>query len=226
MSELTFQTATGPISVSIDNLIVAGWTGRDEAAVQHHIDELAELGVKPPSQVPLYYRVGADLLTQANQIAVVGAASSGEVEPFILCDAAGSLWLGLASDHTDRELESVSVAKSKQICPKPVAPVLWRFEHVQSHLDRLRLQSQILQGESDDWTDYQTGAVSAIRPLEDLMRGLPGGHLAPGTAMLCGTFPALGGIRPSRAFRMRLEDPVTGNMISHSYSIKELPIIT
>lgn len=43
--------------LSVDTLIVAGWTGRDHGAVQHHIDELAELGIAPPSQVPLYYRV-------------------------------------------------------------------------------------------------------------------------------------------------------------------------
>lgn len=225
MSVLSFQTASGPLSVSIDRVIVAGWTGRDTAAVQHHIDELAALGVNPPSQVPLYYRVGAELFTQADEIAVVGAQSSGEAEPFVLCDAEGGLWLGLASDHTDRALETLSVAKSKQICPKPVAPMLWPFDQIEGHLDQMLLRSEIQEHDGDDWVMYQSGALSSIRPLQQLMRDMPGGKLSPGTAMLCGTVPALGGIRPARAFRMTLENPITGQSITQSYRVTELPVI-
>ena len=36
----------------ISHLIVAGWTGRDRAKVQHHIEELALLGVPAPSTTP------------------------------------------------------------------------------------------------------------------------------------------------------------------------------
>lgn len=225
MSALSFQTASGPLSVSIDRVIVAGWTGRDAAAVQHHIDELAALGVEPPSQVPLYYRVGAELLTEADEITVVGAENSGEAEPFVLCDTNGALWLGLASDHTDRALETLSVAKSKQVCPKPVAPMLWQFDQIEGHLDQMLLRSEIQEHDGEDWVTYQSGALSSIRPLRQLMRGMPGGKLSPGTAMLCGTVPALGGIRPARAFRMTLENPITGQSITHSYRITELPII-
>jgi hypothetical protein len=49
----------------IDDLVIAGWTGRDVAALEHHIEELKAIGVQPPSKVPLYYRVAASLLTQA-----------------------------------------------------------------------------------------------------------------------------------------------------------------
>lgn len=37
-------------------LIVAGWTGRDEKALHHHIEELAAIGVPRPSSVPVFYR--------------------------------------------------------------------------------------------------------------------------------------------------------------------------
>ena len=70
-----------PVTLTVDHLYVAGWTGRDAAAVQHHIDELAALGVAPPSQVPLYYRVSNGLLTQSDLIEVQGEGISGEVEP-------------------------------------------------------------------------------------------------------------------------------------------------
>ncbi|VTR33195.1 Protein of uncharacterised function (DUF2848) [Serratia fonticola] len=45
------------LDADIDHLVIAGWTGRDYKAIQHHIQELAELGVPQPSSVPLFYRV-------------------------------------------------------------------------------------------------------------------------------------------------------------------------
>ncbi|MEO9527100.1 MAG: DUF2848 family protein, partial [Roseibium sp.] len=53
---MQFKTATGVLSCTPDRLIVAGWTGRDRAAVDHHIEELAAIGVPTPSSVPLYYQ--------------------------------------------------------------------------------------------------------------------------------------------------------------------------
>ncbi len=38
-----------------ERLVIAGWAGRDETAVRRHIEELAELGVPPPSRTPLFY---------------------------------------------------------------------------------------------------------------------------------------------------------------------------
>lgn len=51
------------IGLAPTRLVVAGWTGRDRAAIEHHIDELARLGVPRPSTVPLYYRLAHSLLT-------------------------------------------------------------------------------------------------------------------------------------------------------------------
>ena len=34
---------------AIDTLVIAGWTGRDVAALEHHIEELKAIGVQPPS---------------------------------------------------------------------------------------------------------------------------------------------------------------------------------
>lgn len=62
---MLFETPSGPLETQITQGIVAGWTGRDRAAVDHHIAELADLGVAPPSEVPLFYRVSQSLFTQA-----------------------------------------------------------------------------------------------------------------------------------------------------------------
>jgi len=53
-------------------LIVAGWTGRDEAALRHHIEELAAIGVPRPSSVPVFYRNSFLNLTQAPVLEVWG----------------------------------------------------------------------------------------------------------------------------------------------------------
>ena len=58
--------------VTIRSLVIAGWTGRDEAALKKHIRELEELGVKPPKTTPIFYRVSANLLTTATEIQVSG----------------------------------------------------------------------------------------------------------------------------------------------------------
>jgi hypothetical protein len=38
-----------PARIVVNDLVIAGWTGRDTAGLQHHIDELKAVGVKPPS---------------------------------------------------------------------------------------------------------------------------------------------------------------------------------
>ena len=45
MVHLAFDVGTA----EIDELVIAGWTGRDVAALNHHIDELKAIGVPPPS---------------------------------------------------------------------------------------------------------------------------------------------------------------------------------
>mgnify|MGYP001821163110 CR=1 FL=1 len=207
------------IRVGVKQLVVAGWTGRNPDAVQHHIDELAALGVAQPSQVPLFYRVSSSLLTRSPEIEVLGEGTSGEVEP-LLVRQGGDLFLGLGSDHTDRDLETVSVAASKQACPKPVADRLWRFEEVTPHLDRLVLLCEI--EASGQWMTYQDGALGTILPLADLAESA---DLAHGQAMLCGTLAAIGGVRPAPAYRMSLTDPVLDRRIDLSYRVRTLPVI-
>ncbi len=224
---MDFTVNGAPLRADIEQLTVAGWTGRDASAIQHHIDELAALGVVPPSSVPLYYRVSADQMTQAAHIQVVGGGTSGEVEPFLL-SCGGKLYIGLSSDHTDRDLETHSVALSKQICAKPVAGELWVFDEISERLESLELRSWIREDASADWMPYQEGTIASIRPLADLMSGSGfAAALAEGSCqgLLCGTFGAKGGVRPAAAFRMEMRDPGTGRVISHEYTIEVLPAV-
>jgi len=195
-------------------LVIAGWTGRDQAALHKHIRELEELGVKPPKTTPIFYRVAASLFTTAGEIEVSGPDTSGEVE-FVLLKTETDLRITVGSDHTDRKAETIGVSLSKQLCAKPVSAQSWRYDEVKPHWERLVLRS---------WADgelYQEGPVTAMRSPEDLMGKYP---LKPGFAMFCGTLAAKGGIRPAAKFAMELEDPVLGRKLSHEYAVKVLPV--
>ena len=201
--------------MQVQHLIIAGWTGRDAAALKQHIRELEEIGVKPPRITPVFYRVAASLLTTAEEIQVSGPDSSGEVE-FVLLQKADGLWVTVGSDHTDRKAETIGVSLSKQLCAKPVAREAWRFAEVKPHWDKLLLRS---------WADgalYQEGPVTAMRAPEELMQKY--GGLRPSTAMFCGTLAAQGGIRPANRFRIELDDPVLKRKHAHEYTIKLLPV--
>ena len=159
----------------------------------------------------------------------VDATGSGEAEPVVIDDGK-RLYIGLGSDHTDRQLETHSVALSKQICAKPVAPTLWAFDEAAPHLDQIAIRSFIRDDENEAWTPYQEGTLASIRPLAELIDASPAAataRLQPGTAMMCGTFAVLsGGVRPARFFRMEMTDPVLGRTIEHCYETRTLPVIS
>ena len=216
------------VAAEIHTLVIAGWAARDVAATEHHIAELAALGVPRPSAIPLYYRIAANQLTQAPALQVLGSDTSGEAEVFVFV-AGGELFVSLVSDHTDRRLEAKSVAVSKQVCAKPVATSAWRYTDVAAHWDDLILRSTIMENGSP--VVYQEGRLAALRPPAELIAGylrnagLCTAQFADGSAMSCGTLTAIGGIRPSPSFDMELFDPHRKCSLAHHYSIEELPIV-
>jgi len=209
-----------PLALEVRNLVIAGWTGRNREAMEAHIRELEEIGVPRPKRTPIYYRVGASLLTQAPEIEVAGNTSSGEVE-FVLFVDGGTRYVGLGSDHTDRELEKTGITWSKQACPKPVAPILWRHEDVAGHWDRLVLRAWATSGGTRSL--YQEGPVTTMRDPLELLAGYDGAADR-NLAMFCGTLAVQGGLRPAELFEIELEDPVLGRRLRHGYRIRPLPV--
>ena len=208
--------------IEIARLVIAGWTGRDEAAVEKHIAELEAIGVKRPRAVPVFYRVAAGLLTTSREVEVVGEYSSGEVE-YVLVSAPDALYVGVGSDHTDRKVEAYGVTVSKQMCPKPVGRELWRFADVDAHWDRLVLRSHLTR--AGERALYQEGAVSnMLRPRDLLERFSGSASLAPGTAMFCGTLAVRGEIRGGERFEIELHDPARDRSLRHEYSVRELEL--
>jgi hypothetical protein len=224
--DLTFtidaQGTTTPLTLAIDQAVVAGWTGRDPVARDKHIAELEAIGIARPATTPIYYRVSARRLTTEDMIEVCGGNSSGEVE-FVLIGWQGRIFVGLGSDHTDRKVESYGVTVSKQMCDKPIASVLWELEEVIDHWDRMVLRSHAwIEGKREL---YQEGTLDAMLPVAELIaRGFADGKLPDGCAMFGGTFAAKGGIRPASRFEFELEDPVLKRGIRHAYDVIELPV--
>jgi len=223
--ELTIEPAGDTQHVRIDDVVIAGWTGRNVEALEKHIVELEELGVPRPSTVPCFYRVSTEGFTNGENLQFLGGTSSGEVE-FVLIGTDDGMLIGVGSDHTDREVETYSVPVSKQMCAKPVSPQVWRYDDVVDHFDDLILRAWAT--ENGEKKLYQEGGVTAMRPPEELI-GLymPGETKLPaGMAMYCGTLAAIGGIRPAERFDVEIEDPVLGRKISYGYNVNPLPVVT
>jgi hypothetical protein len=220
---LDSKGAQTPLDLIITQGVIAGWTGRDPVARDHHIRELEALGIAPPASTPIYYRCAARRFTTDGMIESTGEESSGEVE-FCLIASGGKTYVGVGSDHTDRKVETYNITVSKQMCDKPIAPVLWDLTEVEGHWDDIILRSwATIDGER---VLYQEGKLSGMLPVAELIKkGFDAATLPDGTAMFGGTFAAKGGIRPASRFDYEIEDPVLNRKISHGYEIKTLAVV-
>src|ERR1700733_882523 len=219
---LASRNAEEAVVATIKACVIAGWTGRDAAALEKHIVELEALGVKRPVSTPIFYRASKQRLLITDQIEAVGAASSGEVE-YVILQLRGKLWVGVGSDHTDREVETYGVTVSKQMCDKPIAPVFWAFEDIRDHWDELILRSFITADGNRQL--YQEGTLDKMLAPKDLIHRYTGGdHLAEGAMAFGGTFGAIGGIRPAPRFDFEIVGDVIWREISHGHYIISLPI--
>jgi hypothetical protein len=222
MQQLKFIINGQPRVAEIRDLIIAGWTGRDKEAVEHHIAELEAIGVARPRTVPCFYRVGSNLLTTDAQLDMTGTDASGEVE-FVLVSLPDGMYIGIGSDHTDRKVETYGVTVSKQMCPKPVSQELWPLQDVAGHWDSLLLRSWVTRDGKREL--YQEGSVAKMLAPQDLIRRyLDGGAgtLPVGTAMYCGTLSVIGKIGGGEKFEVELEDPVKKRSLRHAYSVRSL----
>lgn len=210
-------------TLRITQAVIAGWTGRDPVARDHHIAELEALGIARPASTPIYYRVAARRLTTETCIECSGGDSSGEVE-FVLIASGGETYVGVGSDHTDRKVETYGITVSKQMCDKPVAPTLWLLADVIGHWDRIVLRSfATIDGAR---VLYQEGRLDGMLAVADLLaKGFDDGRLPDGCAIFGGTFAAQGGIRPATRFDFEIDDPVLQRKIAHGYDVVTLPVL-
>src|SRR5271154_4514387 len=74
--DLTFtidaQGTTTPLTLAIDQAVIAGWTRRDPVARDKHIAELEAIGIARPASTPIYYRCPAPRLAIVDSIECSG----------------------------------------------------------------------------------------------------------------------------------------------------------
>lgn len=225
MKKLWFDLVDGngvsTVGFGVENNCVIGWAGRDMEKTMEHIRELESIGVPAPRSIPTIYPVSPVTLTQEPVITCMGDRSCGEVE-FIIFKRQGQIYVGIGSDHTDRELESLSVLKSKAICEKPVGKILWRYEEIKDHWDELEMTAwQVVDGEE---RLYQQGTAAALLPLETLVRAAESAfpHLED-CVIFSGTVPTVAGMVYGSRFRACIQDTKLGRALELAYDVKVVP---
>ncbi|MCU1511536.1 MAG: hypothetical protein JWM01_1400 [Arthrobacter sp.] len=216
-ASLTFEVAGSGKTITLTDFrsIVAGYTGRDMKAVQHHIDELAAIGIAPPPEVPMFYPVTADLFDSSGEHAASANLTSGEIEPLYIRHD-GKFYLGIGSDHTDRDLEAEDIGASKQACPKPVSGQVIEVES----LDELSLDGCTARS----WVDgklYQEGSLDGIRTPANVVELLLERTDVGDQDFLClgGTLPLIDGkFTDGEVWRLELAFP-DGTTLEHTYKM-------
>jgi hypothetical protein len=210
---------TVPATFTIDEVLLAGYTGRDRATVMEHIHELETLGVAPPPRIPMVFAVDPDLLTTHPHIDVNEQQTSGEAE-FYLIQSDDGLLVGVGSDHTDRKHEAIDVAASKGMCPKVLSAWVWRYADVRDHWDRLQLRAWVTN--ADGRRLYQSGQLGEFLSVDALLAELrSAGHAdLHHRIVFGGTLRVIGGFAYSHIFEAELRDDVLDRRLDCGYEIR------
>ena len=156
-----------PLSFKVDRMVNAGFTGRDQAEVRHHLDELSAKGIDVPDTTPLLYPVIPSTLTTATSIIVYGEETSGEIEYVLFVKDDKQIYVGIGSDHTDRKLEELDIPRAKQITPNLISPVVWELSEVVGHWDTLSMECSVKKGA--DTIQYQKGNLGLLMSPPELL---------------------------------------------------------
>lgn len=222
MSCMTFTLQAGgkevPLILEYKRVFAIGYAGRNMKKTMEHIKELErDLGVPAPKKIPTIFQCGNYVLTQEKDLAFVGEKTCGEVE-YVIVMKDGKIYIGLGSDHTDRELEAQSVPKAKQICAKPICPILWDYEEIKDHWDNIKLNSwQTVDGRE---APYQQGKLADILSVETILREMNNrvGDID-NCVIFSGTVPVLDGFRYGSNFRYEMVDEVLGRKLASDYNV-------
>ena len=222
---LTLETKAGlqPIEFRVERMINAGFTGRDQAAAQHHLDELAAEGIPVPDKIPVLYPViRRTLFVDPGEIEVYSERTAAEVE-FVLLFQGDKVFIGLGSDHTDRKLEETDIPRAKQICPNLMAATVWPLEELTDHWDRIKMR--LVQTVDGEEVLYQEGPLELMmtpKALMDLVQSRLPGSLE-GYVVFSGTIGNLtGGFVYGRRVRAELIDPVLKRSLSLEYKVQPI----
>jgi hypothetical protein len=221
---LSFDLPDGTqVRVEPRRVFNAGYAGRNQAEVQAHIDELADLGVPAPETTPTLYPVAPYLAQQTDVVAVQHGRTSGEAEWAIVVAGPGEddVLLTCACDHTDRSLEVHGVAWSKNASPDVLGRAAWRLTEVADRLDAMRITARVGQA----GTVIQDTTLGALLPPKywlDVLR--ENGWFEEGTVLISGTVPMVEGVDQfADRWEVTLTDVDSGREATCGYRVEVLP---
>lgn len=214
------ETKSGeyPIDINPSRVFVIGYSGSNMEKIMEHIKELEEkLGVEPPAKIPTIFEVSKEIVTSNIDLYFVGEKTSGECE-YVILKKDGKFYIGLGSDHTDRDLESVSITKAKQVSLKPIAKRIWEYDEIKDHIKEIELNSKY------DGKYYQKGTLADILSLEEIIKELSDrvGELQD-CIIFSGTVPLVDDYVYGEKFYLELIDNVLGRKITTEYSVNIIP---
>ena len=196
-----------------------GFTARNTEQMKKNLKALENQGIKYPNSFPQVYPCQRYILSDEREIEVVSDKTCGEVE-FLLLILKEGIFIGVGSDHADKEIEKISIIKSKQLCAKHYANAFWRYEDVKDHWDRLILRSYQRDSQGE-YSLYQEGEVKNILTPESIMSFLEKEGILPDkeAIIFSGSVAAIGGTVYGEKFRYELEDPVLQRKICSEYDV-------
>lgn len=206
------------LTVDIKRVAIAGYSGRDIEKMMEQVGQLEKENIKSPdySELPAVYPVSPSLLTQDGRITVHSHKTSGEVE-FLLLKHDGEYYVGLGSDHTDRDIESEDIQRSKASSPKPISPILWDYYDIKDHLDKVRMLSAT--SVDGNIYEYQEGTMADLLPPIAILNRVSKDMDLEDCLIFSGTIPLLRDYRYGDAFSCRLSDDELGREIELKYTI-------
>ncbi len=212
-----------PLRFDYERMVNAGYTGRNQAEVRKHIEELAQKGIPGPPTTPTLYPVIRRALVKDPEIEVYSRETCGEAEYVLLIENESRIYVGVGSDHTDRKLEEWDIPRAKQICPNVIAETVWALEDVAGHWDELGLRCrQIVDGKEILYQEGKLARLMAPRELMAFVLSKIGGPLD-GTIIFSGTLAALtGGFVYGDTLYAELADPKLNRQLAFGYRIRSL----
>jgi len=201
-------------------MINAGFTGRDREEVKHHLSELSAKGVTVPDETPVMYPVLPRALTTDTEIEVYGSETSPEIEYVLLVDEDNRIYVGIGSDHTDRNLELHDIPRAKQVCPNLMSPYVWDLADVKEHWDDLVMKCTVQKnGEQMLYQEGKLGLLMSPDELTRLVSERVKGDLA-GTVIYSGTVKMeTDGFVYADTCTCELVDPELERSLGFSYNV-------
>jgi len=216
---------TTSLKFNVRMMVNAGYVGRNIEAVKAHIEELAKEGVPAPSMVPMVFPVTTRNLTTSSHIEVVGSKTSGEAE-YVLLIQDDEIYVGVGSDHTDRQVEQGSIVKSKQVCQNLMSKTVWNYNSIRERWDDLLIKSWVKPLGSDEEILYQEarlGTIISPNDIIELIRSKMTDHQLNGMVIFSGTVPTLTSeMICGHFFRAEIYDSAKDARLSCEYQVEKL----